>query len=137
MRSLVRWAFSERYKGDAPLVRDITHPPKITHSTPLPIHTMKPPSRNRTTSAPGLVDLPTPRRSSKEVVLEKKKKNDAATAKAEAKRLAAAQVADLENQPIAGPNKGTRTNQLGPKRPKKRPAMSAGIEVSSFRSLIR
>ena len=99
---------------------------------------MKPPGRNRTTSAPGVVDLPAPRRSSKEVALEKKKKDEAAAAKAEAKRLAVARVVELESQATTGPNKGTRANKLGPKQPRIRPAMSASSKVSFFfRLLIR
>lgn len=94
---------------------------------------MIPPGRNRTTSAPGLVDLPTPRRPSKEVALERKKKDDAAATKAEAKRLAAARVAELESsQAIAALSKKARTNQLGPKQARKRPVMSTSLRDVSF-----
>ena len=91
---------------------------------------MKPANRVRTTTTPGIVDLPRPRRSSKEVALEKKKKIDAVAAKAEAKRLAAAQVAEVESRATTGQNKGAGTNRLGPKQQKKRPVTSVSREVS-------
>ena len=93
---------------------------------------MKPANCVWTTATPGVVDLPTPRRSSKEVALEKKRKVDALAAKAEAKRLAVARVAEVKSQVTKGQNKGTGTNRPGPKQTKKRPAMSASREVSFF-----
>ena len=82
--------------------------------------------RNRTTLTPGLVDAPKARRSSQEVALEKKTKKDAATAKAEAKRLAAVRVAELEKEAIAR-NKGSGAGNPGSKRSHKRPVMRLGF----------
>lgn len=71
-------------------------------------------NRKRTTLTPGVVDLPRARRSSAEVSLEKKKKSDAATKKAEAKRLAAARVAELEKQAVMmATTKKSHTRPLG------------------------
>jgi len=86
--------------------------------------------RKRTTLTPGMVDLPKRRKTSAEVALEKKKKNDAATAKARAKRLAAVQVAELESQMVTAQDKGSSVNALVPKQSRKRPATGASRDVS-------
>jgi len=85
--------------------------------------------RKRTTLTPGMVDLPKKRRTSAEVALEKKKKNDVAAARARAKQLAAVQVAELESRMVAQ-DKGSSVNTLTPKQPHKRPATGASRDVS-------
>ena len=101
---------------------------------------MKPPDRpNRTTLRPGVVDLPAsrPRRSPEEIALEKRKKHDAAAAKAETQRLAAARVAELEIQtPVVARSKGRNTSALT-KQSRKRPTTDTTRDVSFFRSSIR
>jgi hypothetical protein len=87
-------------------------------------------NRKRTTLTPGVVDLPKKRRTSAEVALEKKKKNDMATARTRAKQLAAAQVAELESQMVTAQDKGSSANVLVPERSRKRPATSASRDVS-------
>lgn len=91
---------------------------------------MKPPPRNRTTSTPGTVDLPAPCRSSKEVALEKKRKNEAANARVKAARLAAAWVAEVESQALAAArDKSSSTGVSRPKQTCKRLGASV-IDVS-------
>ena len=87
---------------------------------------MKPPDRNRTTSTPGMVDRVQPRRSSAEVTLEKKKRSDAANARAQAKRLAAVRVTEIESMQ----KKGNTTSTPNPKQPRKRPLTGASRDVS-------
>jgi hypothetical protein len=120
---------------DIPLVRDpgthFTHPTSLTpfHFLLTPFRfsltTMRRSDRNRTTLTPGVVDLPKPRQTSTEVALEKKKKSDAATAKAEAMQLAAVRVAELERRTAT-----THGERLTRKQPRKQPAMSASRDVS-------
>ena len=60
---------------------------------------MRPPPREtRTTNAPGLVDLPKPRKSTADVTAEKKKKEEAAVAKAKVKDAKVARVARVEKE---------------------------------------
>lgn len=92
--------------------------------------------RKRTTLTPGVVDLPRARRTSAEVTLEKKKKNDAATKKAKARHLAEVRVTELEKQAAAARNDGSGANALASKQLRKRPATSTSRDVSFFRSTI-
>ena len=73
---------------------------------------MKPPAQNRTTSTPGVVDLPRPRRTTAEVTLEKKKKSDMAATKAETKRQVGVRLAELERQMAMMQNEGSGINAL-------------------------
>lgn len=118
--------------------RNTYHSPKILTLTFSPrFSSMRPPARNRTTSTPGAVDLPAPRRSSEEVALEKKRKSDAAEARAKAIRLAAARVAEIENKALAAAkDKRSGTSTPGPKKSRKRPGAST-TDVSLLRWLIR
>ena len=93
---------------------------------------MIPPDRNRTTSTPGVVDLPAPRRTTAEVTLERKKKAAAANARVEAKRLAEAQVAEVESRAVVAQKKGSGVNGLGPKRSHKRPASNASLLITNL-----
>lgn len=90
---------------------------------------MKPPPRNRTTSTPGVIDLPASRRSSEEVALEKKRKSEVASARAKAMRLAAARVAEVESQALAAAHNKRNSSKPPPKQSRKRPVASA-TEVS-------
>lgn len=110
--------------------RNSFYPPASLTPLRLLFTTMKRSNRKRTTLTPGVVDLPKPRRSTTEVALEKKKKDDVANVKAEAKRLAATQVAELEKQAVAARNEGSSINALTRKQPRKRPGASASKDVS-------
>jgi hypothetical protein len=91
---------------------------------------MRPPPRTRTTLTPGVVDLPAPRRSSEEVALEKKRKSEAANARAKAARLAAARVAEVESQALAAArDKRSGAGVLHPKKSHRRPEASV-MDVS-------
>ena len=83
-------------------------------------------NRRRTTLTPGTVDLPRTRRTSAEVTLEKKKKDDAATKKAKARHLAEVRVAELERQAVLAQDGASS----GSKRLRKQQAMSASRDVS-------
>lgn len=90
---------------------------------------MQCPNRKCTTLTPGVVDLPRARRSTAEVSLERKKKTDAATKKAEAKQLAMVRVAELEKTTKVR-NKGSSADAPATKKSHKQPVHRASKEVS-------
>ena len=73
---------------------------------------MQPPSRaTQSTSNPGAVDLPKPRRSSSEVAAEKLKKKEAAAASAKKRREQAAEVARVEREIKAAQKEGAHSSR--------------------------